>query len=356
MRKKGYKMSEESKQKMREAKLRNPVRYWLGKKISKEHNEKMQEGKRLKAPKPRLGKTFTEESKKKISETLKRKYKAGELISPLVSMGIIGKKGKESPNWQGGKTYIGQKIRASNEYKQWHKKVLQNWNYTCALCYKVGGKLEADHFPVRFSEIIKRFDLKTYEKTVKCELLWDTSNGRVLCKPCHKFVTHQQIKNKDNSRRIFIEELTNLAKQDSRVILIVGDVGFSYIESFAKMFPSQFINAGVTEQSFMGMAAGLALTNWKPYVYSMIPFVLFRNAEQVRNDVVLNNANVKLIGVRGSIHYSFLGASHNLLHDKEDTNFCDNIGLQWFTPQTNEEVRKVILDTYKENTPSYIRL
>ena len=353
---KGFKMSEKSKEKMRQAKLKNPVRYWLGKHLSKEHFKKLHEARLKKAPKPRLGKTFTEESKKKISETLKKKFKSGELISPLRKLGLIGLKREKAMNWQGGKSFIGQNIRKTELYKKWRQEVLKSWNFTCALCYQQGGKLEADHFPVLFSEIVNRFSLKTADDYMNCKLLWDVTNGRILCKACHKFVTDQQRKMKDNSRRIFIEELTNIAKQDKDIILIVGDVGFSYIESFAKIFPDQFINAGVTEQSFMGMAAGLALSGKKPWVYSMIPFVLFRNAEQVRNDIVCNNANVKLIGVLGGLHYSFLGVSHNLLHPKEDINFCKNIGLDSYIPKDNEEVKKVIKWVYESNKPAYIRI
>lgn len=158
-----------------------------------------------------------------------------------------------------------------------------------------------------------------------------------------------------NSRKTFIETLSELAREDPKIVLIVADVGFSYIEDFAKEFPDQFINVGVTEQSMIGIAAGMALSGMKPWVYTMIPFVLFRPTEQVRNDIVMHNANVKLVGVQGSEHYKFLGFSHNLLHEKEDTNFCDNIGLDWKIPKP-EEVKETITDAYRSPRPQYVRL
>jgi len=160
----------------------------------------------------------------------------------------------------------------------------------------------------------------------------------------------------DNSRQIFVETLTELAKNDPRIILIVGDVGFSYIEDFEKQFPNQFLNAGVTEQSFMGMAAGLALSGWRPYVYSMVPFVTMRNYEQLRNDVCYHNANVKIIGVRGSVHYKFLGFSHNVSPDDEDIKILKHLpNLKIYTPEVGD-VKKSILDSYKLKNPCYIRL
>ena len=165
-----------------------------------------------------------------------------------------------------------------------------------------------------------------------------------------------EITQKQDSRRIFIDTLCELAEKDDKIVLIVNDVGFNYVNGFQQKFPNRYFNFGVTEQSSIMIAVGLALSGFKPYVYSMINFVLFRPAEMVRNGVVKHNANVKIIGVKGSEKYAFLGFSHNLLHDKEDTNFCDNIGLAWHIPQTNEEVRKVILDTYKSNKAIYVRL
>ena len=56
-------------------------------------------------------------------------------------------------------------------------------------------------------------------------------------------------------RNTFIQTLLENAKQDPNVIFITGDLGFGVIEDFQKQLPNQFINAGVSEQSMMGMAA-----------------------------------------------------------------------------------------------------
>ena len=164
-----------------------------------------------------------------------------------------------------------------------------------------------------------------------------------------------EIIQQQDSRRIFIDTLIELASSDSSVCLIVPDVGFNYLEKFQARFPERYFNFGVTEQSCMVIASALALSGFRPFIYSMINFVLFRPAEMVRNAIVCHKAPVILIGVKGSSSYKFLGFSHNLLHDKEDFNFCDNIGLSWHNPQINE-VREAILKCYQSNKPNYIRL
>ena len=127
-----------------------------------------------------------------------------------------------------------------------------------------------------------------------------------------------EIIQKQDSRRIFIDTLIELAEKDPSIILMVCDVGFNYIENFSWRFSKRFINTGVTEQSTMIIAAGLALSGLKPYVYSMINFVTFRPYEMIRNAVCLHNANVKIIGIKGSEGYKFLGFSHNLIAEDEE--------------------------------------
>lgn len=160
------------------------------------------------------------------------------------------------------------------------------------------------------------------------------------------------IKQQD-SRRAFVDTLDELAKSDKKIIVLIPDVGFNYLDNPKLNFP--VINTGVTEQSTVAIAAGMALHGYKPYVYSMINFVLFRPAEMIRNCVVNHNANVKLIGVKGSEKYKFLGKSHNLLHEQEDTNFCQNINLDWITPNASD-VSEATKYMYDSDSPYYMRL
>jgi len=159
-------------------------------------------------------------------------------------------------------------------------------------------------------------------------------------------------------RRTFVETLSELARKDDKIILIIADVGFSFIEDYAKEFPKQFINVGVTEQSMMGLAAGLALSGWRPYVYSMIPFVTFRCLEQLRNDVCYNNAPVKVIGVKGSVHYKFLGFSHNIVPNEDMQALALLPNIKLFEPQTTDDVKDIMNKWHQPpfDGPSYMRI
>ena len=166
-----------------------------------------------------------------------------------------------------------------------------------------------------------------------------------------------EIIQQQDSRRIFIDTLCELAEKDNKIVLIVCDVGFNYIEEFQKQFPNRFFNFGVTEQSSALIAAGLALSGFKPYFYSMINFVLFRPYEMVRNGICYHNANVKLIGVKGSEKYRFLGLSHNLLGSENEEDLLKNLpNIKRYYPDTIDKIKEVMLKSYQEKTPTYIRL
>jgi len=164
------------------------------------------------------------------------------------------------------------------------------------------------------------------------------------------------IKQQD-TRSEFANTLIELAEKDNKIVLIIPDVGFNYLEEFQKRFPDRFFNLGITEQSAMIIASGLALSGFKPYIYSMINFVVFRPYEMVRNAVCMHNANVKIIGVKGSEKYKFLGFSHNLIIENEDIKVLENLpNLKLFVITDSKDVRKTMLETYKTNSPCYIRI
>jgi transketolase len=160
-------------------------------------------------------------------------------------------------------------------------------------------------------------------------------------------------------RESFVKTITELAEKDPKVILIIGDVGFNFIESFRDRFPNQFLNVGVLEQTMMGIAAGMARIGMKPYVYTMRNFIAFRPYEQVRNDIAFGNANVKLFGVSGSEAYKFLGYSHNVIkgqngEDDEDVAMIKRLpNIIVHQPKTKDECSILVESEYQRVGPAY---
>lgn len=157
-------------------------------------------------------------------------------------------------------------------------------------------------------------------------------------------------------RKPFIEKMAELAKRDDRVLLVIGDVGFTYMQDYISHFPKQFLNTGVAEQTLMGMAYGLSKAGWKPYVYTMLNFIIFRPYEQVRNDLCHQNANVKLFGVGGNYGYNFDGFGHNVEEGEEEKTLSHLPNLNRYYPTTEEETKRIMEEEYNRSGPSFMKL
>lgn len=154
-------------------------------------------------------------------------------------------------------------------------------------------------------------------------------------------------------REQFWNSILEIAKTNKDVIILVGDLGFSFYEQFKEELPDQFINCGIAEQNMIGVASGLALAGKKPYCYSNSIFLLMRAYEQVRDDVCFNQANVKLIGTGAA---GFLGFSHNLTGNEREEDILKNLPIKIYYPESEEELENNLTNTYLEGKPTFIRI
>jgi transketolase len=115
-------------------------------------------------------------------------------------------------------------------------------------------------------------------------------------------------------RDILAKTLVGLCKDDDFVFL-TGDLGFMALEPVRDAAGARFINAGVAEQNMISVAAGMARLGFRPWVYSIAPFLYARAFEQIRNDVCLHNLPVFLVGNGGGYGYGVMGATHHALQD-----------------------------------------
>lgn len=94
----------------------------------------------------------------------------------------LDRSGDKNWQWAGGVSRAHKYAYSTAEYKIWRKSVFERDDYTCQLCLIRGGYLEADH--------------------IKCfahnpDLRLEVSNGRALCKPCHKTTTNYGMHKKE---------------------------------------------------------------------------------------------------------------------------------------------------------------
>ena len=156
-----------------------------------------------------------------------------------------------------------------------------------------------------------------------------------------------------DKRRELVDALLPLAG-DGRMAFITMDVGFSFLEPLMEKMGSRFLNFGIAEQAAVTAAAGMAKEGMQVWLYTMIPFVLFRPFEAVRNHVGMGQADVKLVGVSGSAGYAMLGYSHNKLGEDEDE-IVRRYGITVLKPD-EFGVKRAVTKAHNEHKPFYIQV
>lgn len=155
-------------------------------------------------------------------------------------------------------------------------------------------------------------------------------------------------------RNTFAEELTRLALENQRIVLLSGDIGNRLFDPFKLAHPGRFYNCGVAEANMMGVAAGMALSGLKPVTYTITPFTTTRCFEQIRVDVCYHKAPVVIVGTGSGLSYGELGPTH---HSLEDLAILRTLpGMRVLAPCDSFELRAILRAALQENHPVYIRI
>lgn len=155
-------------------------------------------------------------------------------------------------------------------------------------------------------------------------------------------------------RGTFIQTISRLAREDSKVMLVIGDTGFSVMEPFEAEFGPRFVNAGIAEQSFLSFSAGLAAMGMRPFAYNVVSFMTLRGAEQIMLDVCYQENPVILVGVGGGFAYGTGGPTHHALQDIAMMRAFPNIDV--YCPADPAEMEAAMLAAYHRRRPAYIRI
>jgi transketolase len=155
-------------------------------------------------------------------------------------------------------------------------------------------------------------------------------------------------------RREFVSALVELAREDERIVLLTGDLGFAALEPFAEAFPDRFFNAGVAEQNMLGMATGLAEAGFTPYAYSIATFASMRGYEFIRNGAVLHNLPVRVVGIGEGVDYGHNGMTHYSLEDVGLMRMQP--GLSIVVPVDAAHVGTALRAIQELDGPAYLRL
>ena len=139
------------------------------------------------------------------------------------------------------------------------------------------------------------------------------------------------------------------------VVVLDADVSAStQTHFFAKRFPDRFFNLGVAEANLVDVAVGFALGGKIPFANTFAFLMALRAAEQVRTQVCLNNANVKLCGAYAGLSDALDGPTHHAVSDLAVMRAMP--GLTVVVAADAVECRKLVPLVAEHRGPVYLRL
>ena len=143
-------------------------------------------------------------------------------------------------------------------------------------------------------------------------------------------------------------------KNDSKSVVMVGDISHFLLRETEQVDPDRFYNIGICEQSMVGMASGMAIEGMRPIIHTIAPFLVERAFEQIKNDIGYQNTEVTIVTVGGTYDYSDLGCTHHCYGDIAMMRLIPN--MQVFEPSTPQEFRTLFEKTWGNGLPKYFRL
>lgn len=155
-------------------------------------------------------------------------------------------------------------------------------------------------------------------------------------------------------RNTCLNMIYELAKLDERVVFIGSDLSPGLLADMQKQFPDRYYMEGVSEANIIGMAAGLAMEGYIPYVNTIATFITRRCYEQVAVDLCMHNLPVRLIGNGGGVVYAPLGPTHLAIEDISIMRALPNMTV--ISVCDADEMVRCMKETLDWPFPIYIRL
>lgn len=155
-------------------------------------------------------------------------------------------------------------------------------------------------------------------------------------------------------RKQFKETILQLAENDDRITLILGDVSVYLLTDFQKRYPDRFYNMGICENTLISVAAGLSSQGFVPFVHTIAPFLTERSYEQIKLDMCYNRFGGNIVTCGASFDYAWDGATHHSYTDLAILRLLP--GMEVIQPGSTKELDILLRSQYNNGNPTYFRL
>jgi len=149
------------------------------------------------------------------------------------------------------------------------------------------------------------------------------------------------------------ELLTELAVNDERYIVMTAE-NRALIRNLPAKLGNRFVDTGITEQTMVGAAAGLAMRGRIPVLHALASFLSMRAFEFVRTDAGIPNLPVKLSAFIPGFLSDGNGATHQAIEDVAIMRGIPNVTV--FAAADEQDLVGMIETIWNSPNPAYLRI
>jgi transketolase len=155
-------------------------------------------------------------------------------------------------------------------------------------------------------------------------------------------------------RKQFRDTVMELAGQDDKVVVILGDISHFLFMPFQEKFPARFFNMGICENTLISVSAGLGSQGFHPFVHTITPFITERCLEQIKLDLCYNQFGANIVSTGASFDYAWDGATHHAYAELAILRMLP--GMEVTQPGNKKELDVLMRSQYNNGKPTYFRL
>jgi transketolase len=149
------------------------------------------------------------------------------------------------------------------------------------------------------------------------------------------------------------ELLKETALNDDRIIVMTAE-NRALVRNLPAVLGGRFIDTGITEQTMIGAAAGLALRGRVPIVHALASFLTMRAFEFIRTDAGIPNLPVKLSSFIPGFLSDGNGPTHQAIEDIALMRGIPNMTV--FAAADEDDLVKMLPEIWQLPSPSYVRI
>jgi transketolase len=147
-------------------------------------------------------------------------------------------------------------------------------------------------------------------------------------------------------------QILEIVQSNERYMVLTAE-NRAAIRNLPDKIKSQFIDTGITEQTMIGVAAGLALRGRIPIVHALATFLTMRAFEFIRTDVGIPALPVKIVGSFAGFLSEANGPTHQAIEDIALMRGIPNINV--FSPSDESDMIRGLPKVLASCEPFYIR-